>query len=81
MILIKYKKTVLGWYNFEFTIFKYNINPETFRNITGVSEQTTLGTCELESHKVDDLIRNSKHIGFANGWELVQNDGILEVKA
>ena len=77
MKLIKYKKTVVGWYNFEFNIFEYNIEPEVFRQITGVSEQASMGVCELSIDKVEELKSNAKYMKLADGWEIVPNMEVI----
>lgn len=72
---ISYKKTIVGWYNVtEEGVLKYNVDPNTFRNITGASEQAALGTCELTLEELSTLKESSKYTGLADGWEVVAND-------
>lgn len=71
MKIIKFSKTVLGWYNFSFAIYKYNIKPETFREITRVSEEATLGICEVTAEELEELRARATFIGFADGWKLI----------
>ena len=72
---ISYKKTILGWYNFtEEGVLEYNVNPITFRLITGVSEHAALGVCEVDTEQLDALKEKAIFIGLANGWEVVASD-------
>ena len=76
--VITFKKTVVGWYNFtEVGVFQYNIDPDTFRNITGVSKQARMGTCEVTTEELAELEQSSKTIVLANGWEVVPDDSHL----
>lgn len=73
--LISFKKTVVGWYNYTVEgVMRYNIDPITFRRITGVSERATLGTCEVTAEELPALKEASKFIGLADGWEVVADD-------
>lgn len=72
---ISYKKTIVGWYNFtEEGVLKYNVDPITFRNTTGVSERAALGTCEITTEELTTLKESARLIGLVDGWEVVAND-------
>lgn len=74
MKLIAFNKTAVGWYNFDYFIYKYNVNPSTFRRITEVSKDAALGSCELSKAQLDALIAESRCVGLARGWEIVPSD-------
>jgi len=75
MNTIKFRKTVVGWYNFTICNFMvYNTDPTIFRKYAGVSEQATLGTCEINAEDLKALRMKSKFIGLAPGWEWVPID-------
>jgi len=75
MNVISFKKTVVGWYNYIVTgVLRYNVDPLTFRKITGVSDPASLGTCELTAEELTELKSESKFIGLADGWEWIVSD-------
>lgn len=74
MDVIKYKKTIVGWYNFTDILFKYNVDPIIFRSITGVGEQSRLGTCEVTMEELALLKESAINLGLADGWEVVPSD-------
>lgn len=76
MRVIKYVKTAIGWYNFEDSAFKYNVNPEIFLEVTGVSDKATIGTAEITAEELDEIKKYAKVVGLATGWEFVQSDVI-----
>lgn len=76
---ISYTKTVLGWYNVTVMgLFVYNVEPEFFRRLTGVSEDAALGCLEISTEQLKELEENAIHIGLADGWEVVPSDGRSE---
>lgn len=76
--VISFNKTIVGWINFTVAgVMKYNINPVTFRNITGVSEQAELGTCELSPQELKVLKEDATYIGLADGWHWVESDEVV----
>lgn len=80
MNVIKFKKTVVGWYNFTAAgVMRYNVDPATFQEITGVSERTTLGTCEVSAEELSTLKSEATYIGLADGWEIVPSDEQEEI--
>lgn len=79
MKLIKFNKTIVGWYNFTvMNVVRWNVDPETFRRYAGVSEQATMGTCEITTEDLEELQAKAKFIGFAEGWEEVDYEIVVE---
>lgn len=75
MDVIQFNKTAIGWINYTVAgVLRYNINPETFRDITGVSSRAKLGTCEVTAQDLKRLNMASINLGLADGWELVEDD-------
>lgn len=72
MKLISYRRTVVGWYNFTIGgVLVYNVEPNVFREITGVSKEAVLGCAELTAEQLEELKSRAKYIGLADGWEWV----------
>lgn len=72
MYVISYRKTIVGWYNFkDDTGFTFNVAPELFRNLTGVSEKATMGCAELKKEEYAELMAAAKLIKLAEGFEWV----------
>lgn len=75
MSSISYRKTVVGWINYTVgSVMVYNINPQSFRKVTGVSGDARQGACEVTAEQLAELKQESKYIGLADGWELVPSD-------
>lgn len=73
--MITFNKTAVGWYNYTIAgLMRYNVDPETFREITGVSKDAALGTVRLTDEQLDALQAKSTYIGLAEGWEWVPSD-------
>ncbi|MBS4193477.1 hypothetical protein [Lederbergia citri] len=65
---ISYRKTVVGWYNFDNEAGEtYNVNPETFREITGVSKRAVMGCVELTEDELQTLTAASRFIKLPEG--------------
>lgn len=79
MKFIKFNRTIVGWYNFVFGINKYNVNPETFRSVTGVGKNALMGMCEVSEDELEQLRGKAILIGLADGWEIVPSDDYAEV--
>lgn len=45
--LVSYTKTVLNWYNVTIDGKRYNVAPDVFRAIAGVSDRARYGVAEL----------------------------------
>lgn len=56
MIIAYFVRTVLGWYNVTINDVKYNVAPEVFRSIAGVSDKASYGCAELTADDVKMLI-------------------------
>ena len=70
MDVIKYKRTVVGWYNFTVAgVMVYNVEPSVFRRITGVSDKASMGTAEVTTAQLIELKNASRFIRLAQGWE------------
>lgn len=76
MELIKYKRTVIGWYNFDDVIFKYNVDPVTFRRLTEVSDKATAGIAEVTTEELAELKESARHTRLIEDWGIVQSDAI-----
>lgn len=57
MTQITYRKTILGWYNAELPGGVYNVNPQVFRNLTGVSEAAFFGCTEITEEQAKVIKR------------------------
>lgn len=69
---ISYRKTVVGWYNFDTEAGEtYNVNPEIFREITGVSKEAVLGCAEVTEKELRTLIAAAKLVKLPDGFEWV----------
>lgn len=55
MMQAKYVKTVLGWYNVTVGGIKYNVDPATFTQIIGVTDDVSVGCGELTTWQVDEI--------------------------
>jgi hypothetical protein len=57
MIAAPYVRTLLGWYNVTINGAKYNVAPDVFRAIAGVSDRARYGIAELTAAEAEALIR------------------------
>ncbi|MFS0647171.1 MULTISPECIES: hypothetical protein [Siminovitchia] len=70
--LISYRRTVVGWYNFDTEAgATYNIEPEIFREITGVSKEAVLGCAEVTEKELRTLTAAAKLVKLPDGFEWV----------
>ncbi len=54
--LITYTRTVVGWYNFTTGGKRYNINPDLFCDIAGISNKAAAGVAEVSESELHALI-------------------------
>ncbi|MBM7717685.1 hypothetical protein JOC94_004716 [Bacillus thermophilus] len=72
MKLISYRRTAVYWYNFDTEAgATYNIEPEIFREITGVSKEAVLGCTEVTEEELWELTENARLIKLPEGFEWV----------
>ncbi|WP_061570290.1 hypothetical protein [Caldibacillus debilis] len=57
MIAAPYVRTLLGWFNVTIDGKRYNVAPDVFRSIAGVSDRAQYGIAELTAAEAEALIR------------------------
>lgn len=66
---ISYRRTIVGWYNITLveTGATYNVEPQRFHEITGVSSQAIVGCTEIDGRQLVELLtcRSVRAIGRA----------------
>lgn len=72
MKLISYRRTAVFWYNFDTPAgATYNIDPQTFREITGVSKEAVMGCTEVSEKELHTLTTAAIMIKLPEGFEVV----------